>query len=244
MNPDAGIANNGSAMKGWRIFLFLIVTCAGIFFLIALIGWQPLQWLLSVQSASGYYVTAYPVASALLFVIVYGLALSCGVPGGAVFALLAGFLFGMAQGLLLALCGLACGAVVVRVITLKSGLSIDRKRGSKLADWFAISTEKNPLIFPVLIRMVPVFPFFWLNLVFSLTKQAWGSYLFAALAGALPGVLALVVLGNNMNVWLESEQLSMRLLLSQPLFIASWVILAGLTIVGYCWKRVRLQQAE
>lgn len=244
MNHDTEIANNGSAMKGWRIFLLLVMTCASIFFLISLIGWQPLQWLLSIQSVSGHYVAAYPVASALLFVIVYGLTLSCGFPGGALFALLAGFLFGMVQGLLLVLCGLACGAVLVRAITLKSGLSIDRKGGGKLADWFAISTKKNPLIFPVLIRMVPVFPFFWLNLVFSLTKQSWASYLFAALAGALPGVLALVVLGDNMQIWLENDQLSLRLLISQPLFIASWLILAGLAIVGYCWKRVRLQQSE
>jgi uncharacterized membrane protein YdjX (TVP38/TMEM64 family) len=244
MNPDAGTANNGSAMKGWRIFLLLIVVCASIFFLIALIGWQPLQWLLSVQSAVGHYVTAYPVASALLFVIVYGLALSCGFPGGAVFALLAGFLFGVAQGLLLILCGLACGAIVVRAVTLKSGLSIGGKRGGKLADWFAINTKKNPLIFPVLIRMLPVFPFFWLNLIFSLAKQPWPFYLFAALAGALPGVLALVVLGSNMQVWLGGDQLSLKLLLSQPLFIVSWSILAGLAILGYCWKRFGMQQVE
>lgn len=244
MSNDENLANNSANIKKWRIFLFLLVVCASLFFLVALIGWQPMQWLLSVQSTVGQYVSAYPMVSALLFVVVYGLALSCGFPGGALFALFAGFLFGSIEGLLLVFCGLTASAILVRAITLKSGLSAEQHKESKLATWFAISTKKNPFLFPVLIRMMPVFPFFWLNLIFSLTKQSWFSYLFTALVGALPAVLALVVLGDSMQYWLEGEQLSLGLLLCQPMFILSWSILAGLAIVGYCWKRFGLQQVE
>ena len=231
-------------MKAWRIFLFLLVVCAGFFFLVALIGGQPMQWLLNFQGAVDQYVSAYPVASALFFVAVYGLALSCGFPGGALFALFAGFLFGPMEGLLLVFCGLAGSAVLVRVITRKSGLSAEQHTEMKLAKWFANSTKKNPFLFPVLIRMIPVFPFFWLNLIFSLTRQPWPFYLSTALVGALPAVLALVVLGDSMQYWLQGEQLSLSLLVSQPMFIVSWSILAGLAIVGYCWKRFGLKQAE
>ena len=176
MNSDRGSFKKNTNMKGWRIFLFFLVACASLFFLVALIGWQPMQWLLNFHSAVGQYVSAYPVASALLFVVVYGLALSCGFPGGAVFALFAGFLFGSMEGLLLAFCGLAGSAVLVRVIILKSGLSAEQHTEMKLAKWFANSTKKNPFLFPVLIRMMPVFPFFWLNLIFSLTRQPWLFY--------------------------------------------------------------------
>lgn len=231
-------------MKGWRIFLFLLVVCASLFFLFALIGWQPMQWLLNFQSTVDQYIYTYPVASAILFVVVYGLALSCGFPGGALFALFAGFLFGSMEGLLLVFCGLAGSAVLVRVIIRKSGLSVAQRTEMKLAKWFANSTKKNPFLFPVLIRMMPVFPFFWLNLIFSLTRQSWPFYLSTALVGALPAVLALVVLGDSMQYWLQGERLSLSLLLSQPMFIVSWSILAGLAIVGYCWKRFGLKQAE
>lgn len=226
----------GSAQK-WRFFLVALVFFASAFFLSALLGLQPLQWLDSVQTISSRYIDVYPLASALLFVIFYSLVLSCGFPGGALFALLGGFFFGVLQGGALVFLGLAISAAVIRWLVAKSGFVIDRRMSPKLATWFAIRTHKYPFIFPVLIRGIPVLPFFWLNLAFSWIGQPRGPYMVAALLGAAPGVLSLVVIGSGMQTWLADEQISLTLMLTHPLFVASLAMLASMVVVSYCLKR-------
>lgn len=221
-----------------RLVLLLLIgggvvcTC-----LAAFTDWQPpLVWLVQLQSLADHYIKEQPLLSATAFVICCALVLSCGFPGGGLLAALGGFLFGIAGGLLLTLCSLAISAALVWRLVVWGGYRPEAN--NKLA-WFVKQTSRHPLTFPLLVRAVPIFPFFWLNLAFSLAGQPFVYYIASACLGALPGVFALVVLGSSTQQWLASEQLSLLLLITRPAFICAWLALVGLAAAGYCYKRSR-----
>lgn len=232
-DPEVVTANRFIRLR--RLILLLMIGCAILcLVLILLTDWKPIVWMLQLQSLGHSYIKEQPLLCALAFVAVCAFTLSCGIPGGALLALTGGFLFGFAVGVFLTLLGMTLSAVVVWWLVVRGSYNPELENRKA---WFATQIGHHPLAFPLLIRMIPVFPFFWLNLAFSLIRQPFAYYMTSACLGALPGVLALALLGDSTQQWVDGEQLSLSLLLAQPSFIAAWFVLGGLALAGYCCRR-------
>lgn len=197
----------------------------------------PLHRLVSLMQGAHLLVADNLIFAAPVFFLLYIVVLTSGFPGGSIFAAIGGYVFGIWLGSLMVLSGILLSAIVVRWLVDKSHWTLKQLPMQTLVDLLERGVVRQPFVFPLLVRAVPVFPFFWLNLGFALLRQPTGVYLITAMLGAFPSAIAVVALGYSVQVWLLPSDLSLVVLVSQPLFIVSVMGVLLLALAGFIWGR-------
>ena len=135
----------------------------------------------------------------LVYVIVTGLSL----PGAAALTLVYGWYFGFLRGLLLVSFASTTGATVAFLMTrylLRD--SIQARFGQRLAT-FNHHLHEEGAFYLFTVRLVPLVPFFVINLVMGLTPLAARTFWWVSQLGMLPGTAVYVFAGSrvpNLNV--------------------------------------------
>ena len=165
----------------------------------------------------------------------YSLSTALSLPGGTVLSLLLGFLFGRWMGTLLIVVSATIGAGAV--FWLARYLLADWARGrmqqstlsQKLLDGFQADAF-NYLLF---LRLVPLFPFWLVNLAPAFTSVAMRTYLVTTFIGIMPGSFIFANLGQSLG---GIERLD-QLLSWQTLLALS--LLGGLALIPVLSKRLQ-----
>lgn len=174
-----------------------------------------LEYLKSQQQAFQDYYIANPVLTLSIFMGVYIAVTALSLPGAAVMTLAAGALFGTLTGLVLVSFASSIGATLAFLVSrflLKD--YVQAKFGDKLK---AINDgmAKDGAFYLFTLRLVPIFPFFVINLAMGLTPIKTVIFYLISQLGMLPGTLVFVNAGTQIGR-LDSLQgiLSPGLLLS------------------------------
>lgn len=134
--------------------------------------------------------------AALVYMGAYFAAVALSIPGATVLTLLGGFLFGPVPAALLVNLGATTGAFVIFFAARKLlGSSLREKYGAQL-ERFDREMGDNGASYLLFVRLVPVFPFFLVNLLSGLTSVKPRTFLWTTAAGILPGSLAYAYLGS------------------------------------------------
>ena len=182
-----------------------------------------------------------PALSAGLLVVTYAVVTALSVPGAAIMTLAAGFLFGTWIGGLLAVLGATIGAVAIFLVAKTSlGDPLRDKAGPwlrRMEDGFA----ENALSYLLFLRLVPVFPFWLVNLVPAFLGVPLGVYTVATFVGIIPGGLVYASVGNGLGAVFEQGGEPDLGIILQPEIILPILALALLSLVpvahGYVKKK-------
>ncbi|HEU4683632.1 MAG TPA: VTT domain-containing protein, partial [Nitrospira sp.] len=91
---------------------------------------------------------------------------------------------------------------------------VEQKFGSRLAA-FQDGFARNGFLYLLTLRLIPLFPFFVVNLLSGLTRVSVGTYVAATAVGIIPGSLAYTYAGRQLGTINSlSELASPRLLLA------------------------------
>jgi pyruvate/2-oxoglutarate dehydrogenase complex dihydrolipoamide dehydrogenase (E3) component/uncharacterized membrane protein YdjX (TVP38/TMEM64 family) len=167
------------------------------------------------------------------FFAVYVLVTALSLPGAAVMTLAAGALFGLWLGVLLVSFASAIGATLAFLLArFLFHDAVQRRFGDRLK---AINqgAKRDGAFYLFTLRLVPIFPFFVINLVMALTPiRAWTFYWVSQL-GMLPGTLAYVNAGTQLaDIEKAGDILSLELLLSFALLgLLPWIGKAIVSLV-------------
>ncbi len=157
-----------------------------------------------------------------LYVAVAGLSL----PGAVIFTLAGGAIFGLPKGLLLVSFASSIGAtfafLAARYLFRDA---IQKKFGDKLAG-INDNIEKDGAFYLFTIRLVPVFPFFLVNLVMGLTKLKTGVFYIVSQLGMLAGTAVFVNAGTQL------AQIDSLAGILSPKLIASFALLGVFPLVA------------
>lgn len=148
------------------------------------------------QFAAQYAATPYLVMGAYFVVYVAVTALS--LPGAAVMTLAGGALFGLATGTLLVSFASSLGATLAFLVArfvLRD--SVQNRFGDRLAAINA-GVEKDGAFYLFTLRLVPVFPFFVINLLMGLTPIRTRTFYWVSQIGMLAGTLVYVNAGTQL----------------------------------------------
>lgn len=150
-------------------------------------------------------------AYALIYIVVTALSL----PGAAVMSLAGGGLFGLVTGTIVvsfaASIGATCACLVARYL-LRDW--VQNKFGDKLAK-INEGMEREGGFYLFSLRLVPIFPFFIINLVMALTPIKMTTFYWVSLVGMLPATIVFVNAGRELaRVESPSDILSPGLILS------------------------------
>ena len=132
------------------------------------------------------------------FVGVYFYVVALSLPGATILTLTAGAIFGSVTGTLIVNVGATLGATAAFLVArflLRDW--VENRFGEKLQT-FPEGFSKNAINYLLFLRLVPLFPFFLVNLVSGLTKVRIPVYFFATMFGILPGSFVYANAGSNL----------------------------------------------
>jgi uncharacterized membrane protein YdjX (TVP38/TMEM64 family) len=152
----------------------------------------------------------------ILYVAVTGLS----IPGAAIMTLIAGALFGVVVGTIIVSFASTLGATLA-FLSARFVLRewVQGKFGQRLR---AIDEglEKDGAFYLFTLRLIPVFPFFVINLLMGLTRIKTGTFFWVSQLGMLPATIVFVNAGTQIS------RIESTAGLLSPMLIASFVALA------------------
>lgn len=164
--------------------------------------------------------------SAGLYFTVYVLVTALSVPGAAIMTLLGGAVFGLAWGLLLVSFASTAGATLAFLSSRLLLRDYVQKRFGNSLKTINAGIERDGAFYLFTLRMIPVFPFFLINLVMGLTPIRTVTFFWVSQVGMLLGTAVYV------NAGVELGQLSSLSGLLNGSLILSFVLLALMPWAG------------
>jgi uncharacterized membrane protein YdjX (TVP38/TMEM64 family) len=188
---------------GFRLTRFLpLAVIAVVSVTVITMGWHKqlsLVALVDRRGAIDAFVAEHRIAAFAAFAGIYALAVALSLPGAAFLTICCGMIFGAFAGGLTALVGATAGATVIFLIA-KSALGgwLVRRAGRRtesLAAGFCADAF-NYLLF---LRLVPVFPFWLVNLVPALCGVGLATFVAGTALGIIPGTFAFAFFGAGLD---------------------------------------------
>ncbi len=181
----------------------IIVVFAGIV-AIVLFFWFDLQRFLTLAALKANrqllvdYYAAHQLAMVAGFMAVYIIQTALSLPGAAIMSLAAGAIFGSIMGTVYANIAATIGATLAFLVTryLLRDMVLSRF-GSKL-EGMNRELETRGFNYLLFLRLVPVFPFFLINLAAGLTRLPLRTFFIATMVGIIPGGFVYVNAGASL----------------------------------------------
>lgn len=194
----AAAADKRNAVPRWWPLLVILAAAA----LVYAMGWHRALTLENIAENRAWLQTTIaenrPLAL-LAYISAYALAVAASLPGALFLTLGGGLLFGWFTGGLAAVAGATLGATALFLIARTAfGETLAAKAGPallKLQDGF----KENALSYLLFLRLVPVFPFFLVNLAPALLGVPLSTYLVGTFIGIIPGTFAYASAGAGLD---------------------------------------------
>jgi uncharacterized membrane protein YdjX (TVP38/TMEM64 family) len=178
--------------------------------------------------------------AALLYVAAYAGLVALSVPGGAVLTIAGGFLFGTWIGGACAVVGATLGATAVFVAA-RAGLGALARRTGPFFGKIEAGFRDDAFNYLLVLRLVPLFPFWLVNLVPALAGVGLPTYVIATLLGILPASFVYAGLGNGLGNVVEAPDLG---IVFRPSVLLPILALAALALVPVWYKRRRRRRVQ
>jgi uncharacterized membrane protein YdjX (TVP38/TMEM64 family) len=173
------------------------------------------------------------VLSLLLAFAVYVAAVAFSLPIATVLSLAAGFVFGRWFGTALIVLAATTGATLAFLAARFLFAEAAQRRLGPLGAKINAGFTANAFSYLLFLRLVPLFPFFLVNLAPALTNIPVRTFIGATLIGIIPGTFVYVNLGQALGR-IESTQS-----LVAPEFLGAFALLGALALVPVLWKKLR-----
>jgi uncharacterized membrane protein YdjX (TVP38/TMEM64 family) len=172
-------------------------------------GWQrylSLQLLAENREALRGYIHANMLLSLVVFVAVYIAVAALSLPGGAMLSVTGGFLFGWLLGGLAAIVGAASGATVLFLIARSTfGALLAERAGPRLSR-LRKGFQEDAFNYLLFLRLVPILPFWLVNLAPGLLGVSFATYVAATIIGIIPGTFAFALAGSGLDSVIGAQQ--------------------------------------
>jgi uncharacterized membrane protein YdjX (TVP38/TMEM64 family) len=229
---------------GWRrwlplaglVVVALAVYASGLHRELSLAGLQHRRETLQVLVAT------HPLLGPLAFVAVYAVATALSLPGALFLTLAGGFLFGTWLGGLLSVVGATSGAVVLFLIARSSLGAALRGRAGPWLQRLEAGFRRNAFSYLLVLRLVPLFPFWLVNLVPAFLDVPLPIFALATFLGIIPGGLVYAGVGSGLGMVLDrGEQLDLDLILDQQVLLPllGLAALALVPVIHRHWQQQR-----
>lgn len=185
-----------------KILLLISITAAVMaFFVFDLKQYLSLDYFQSQRTAIEIQVQEHPMRAAMLFFAVYVAATGLSLPGAAILTLIGGALFGLLWGTVIVSFASTLGATLAFLASrflLRDW--VQGKFGDKLKP-INDGVAREGAFYLFALRLVPVFPFFVINLVMGLTPIRTWTYYWVSQLGMFAGTVVYVYAGTQLGAF-------------------------------------------
>lgn len=219
----------------------LAVLAAGLalFLALGLDRYVSLDALRENRQALSEWVAAHRLLAMLAYMGLYAAMVAFSVPGALVATLTGGFLFGTLMGGTLTVIAATLGATIVFAAA-KSALGdlLRAKAGSALQR-MEEGLRENAFSYLLVLRLVPIFPFFLVNLAPAFLGVGLPTFIAATFIGIIPGTFVFASLGNGLGAVFDAGRSPDLGLIFEPQIIGPILALAALALLPVIYRRFR-----
>ncbi len=212
------------------------------FFALGLDEYVTFETLRENRQALTDFVEANIVVAVVLLMIVYAVATALSVPGGAVLTIAGGFLFGIWLGTAVVVTAATIGATLIFLIAKTSLGDPLRQRAGPWLKKMEAGFRENAISYLLVLRLIPLFPFFVVNLVPAFLGVRLKTYVIATFFGIIPGSFVYTSVGAGLGSMFESGQEFTASGILTPEIITALVGLAVLSLLPVGYKKWRARK--
>jgi uncharacterized membrane protein YdjX (TVP38/TMEM64 family) len=238
MQNDMSVAKSAGQSGGGRLILAVLIAIAiGAFFYFDLGRFLSLTALKDNRDSLLAFTDANVVAAAGIFIVAYVMVAGLSLPGAVILTLAGGFLFGAVLATLFINIGATTGATLA-FLTARYLLrdTVEQKFGKWLGP-FQEGFAKNAFSYLLTLRLIPLFPFFVVNLVSGLTRVNVGTYVVATAIGIIPGSFVYAYAGRQLGTINSLQEIASLNV------IGAFVLLGLLALVPVVYKKFAAKPA-
>lgn len=228
---------------GWKKRFALLAAFIGVIVLVLSSGIQDLLSLEALREnreALLDFVANNYVAAVVTFMLAYILAVTFSIPGAVWLSIAGGFVFSAGPATVYIVAAATIGATLVFLLARyvlgdllrrKAGGAVDRMRDGFREDAFS---------YMLVLRLVPLFPFFVVNLVPAFLNVPLRIYVAGTALGIIPGAFVFALVGSGLGAVFDAGgDIDPGSVLLRPQVIGSLIGLALLALIPVVYKRLR-----
>ncbi|WP_415889971.1 dihydrolipoyl dehydrogenase [Neptuniibacter sp. SY11_33] len=179
--------------------LLVILSAIAAFFIFDLAQYLNLDFIKSNQASFEQYYAENPIKTVAIFFGLYVLVTGLSLPGAAIMTLIGGALFGLVTGLLIISFASTIGATLAFLCSRFLFQESIQNRFGKQLQSFNAGMEKEGAFYLFTLRLVPIFPFFMINLGMGLTPIKTWTFYWVSQIGMLAGTAVYVNAGTQLG---------------------------------------------
>ncbi len=189
------------------------------------------EWLCGAVARAG-------AVSALVFILGYAGLVALSFPAAEILTIAGGFLFGRWLGAVYAVIGATSGATIM-FLAARAGLADLALRAGPWARRFEAGFRKNALSYLLALRLIPLFPFWVVNLVAGAVGLRLWVYVLGTFVGIIPGTFIYASLGSGLGTLVATGRNPGLAILFRPEVLLPILGLAALALLPVVYKRWR-----
>lgn len=174
------------------------------------------------------------------FILIYAVLVGISFPGAGFLSIFGGFLFGTFMGGAGNVIGATLGATSIFLAARYAiGDALTKKAGPYMKK-FEAGLKENELSYLFILRLVPAFPFFIVNIVPALFHVKLRNYVLTTFFGIIPGALVYASIGDGIGAVFDAgEDVELSGLMTQPRILAPIIGLIILSLIPVIYKKIK-----
>jgi uncharacterized membrane protein YdjX (TVP38/TMEM64 family) len=218
--------------SAWKIAIAVVIAAAiGAFFYFDLGRFLSLAALKDNRDKLLSFTEGNYLSAAVLFILAYITVTGLSLPGAVILTLAGGFLFGSVFGTLFVNLGATSGATLAFLAARYMLRDWVEQKFGKWLEPLQQGFAKNAFSYLITLRLIPLFPFFVVNLASGLTRMNVRSYVAATALGIIPGSFVYAYAGRQLGTINSLKEIA------SPNVIAAFVLLGLLALVPIIYKK-------
>ncbi len=185
-----------------------------------------------------------PELAVVGFMAGYALVVALSLPGAVWLTLIAGFLFGTVAGTLYVIVAATVGALGIFLIARYALADFFHDKTGALGRKMETGFRDNAMSYLLVLRLVPLFPFWLVNLVPALLGVPARTFVIGTFLGIIPGTAVFCSVGNGLGVIFDSGGKPDLGVIFEPAVLGPLLALAALSLVPVIYKRIKATKGK
>lgn len=219
-----------ASTTGKVVIAMIFLMAIGAFYFFDLMAYLSLDVLKANRDRLLAFAEDHYVSAVALFILLYVAQTAFSLPGATLMTLTGGFLFGSLWAALYVNIGATTGATLAFLAARYLFRDwVEQRFGDRLQA-FQAGFAQNAFNYLLTLRLIPLFPFFLVNLLSGLTRMKVGTYIAATALGIIPGSLAYTFAGRQLGTINSLAELA------SPRLLLAFTILGLLLLMPVVYK--------
>lgn len=211
----------------------IVVVLVALFFVFDLGRFLTLEALKANRDALTAFYQNNRIVTAAAFIAIYIIQTALSLPGAAILTLAAGAIFGAVMGTVYVNIGATIGATLAFLVARYLFHDVIQKKFGSRLEKINTELETKGFNYLLFLRLVPVFPFFLINLGAGLTKLPLRTFFFGTMIGIIPGSFVFCNAGASLATITSMSEVA------SPRVLGSFALLGLFALVPVLYQKFK-----